>query len=191
MNDTYKAGEFSKMEERTKSEKDRLLEEAMTDYGNDVYYVVYSYVKEHSLAEDLTQEIFIKFYQKMDTFREDSSLKTWIISVAINHCKDYLRRWDTRMVSISNKINDLVKGKMGAPEQTVIKNEQNSELIQSVLALPLKYREVIFLYYFEEMKIAEIGESLGINSNTVKTRLTRGKALLGSTIKRSEVYKNG
>lgn len=95
------------------------------------------------------------------------------------------------MISISNKINDMVKGKMGAPEQTVIKNEQNSELIQSVLSLPVKYREVIFLYYFEEMKLSEIGASLEINTNTVKTRLARGKSLLGSTIKRSEVYKNG
>ncbi|WP_179884979.1 sigma-70 family RNA polymerase sigma factor [Bacillus sp. AFS015802] len=179
------------MEQRTKSEKDRLLEEAMTAYGNDVYYVVYSYVKEHSLAEDLTQEIFIKFYKKVDTFREDSSLKTWIISVAVNHCKDYLRRWDTRMISISNKINEMVKGKMGAPEQTVIENERNSELIESVLSLPVKYREVIFLYYFEEMKLSEIGASLDINTNTVKTRLARGKALLESAIKRSEVYKNG
>ncbi|MGM0840154.1 MAG: sigma-70 family RNA polymerase sigma factor [Bacillota bacterium] len=175
----------------SKSEKDRLLEKAMTEYGNDVYYIVYSYVKEHSLAEDLTQEIFIKFYQKMDTFREDSSLKTWIISVAVNHCKDYLRRWDTRMVSISNKINDMAKGKMGAPEQTVIEKEKNSELIQSVLALPIKYREVIFLYYFEEMKLSEIGACMDLNTNTVKTRLTRGKALLGSAIKRNEVYNNG
>lgn len=175
----------------SKAEKDRLLEKAMTEYGNDVYYIVYSYVKEHSLAEDLTQEIFIKFYQKMDTFREDSTLKTWIISVAVNHCKDYLRRWDTRMVSISNKINDMVKGKMGAPEQTVIEKEENSELIQSVLSLPIKYREVIFLYYFEEMKLSEIGACMDLNTNTVKTRLTRGKALLGSTIKRNEVYNNG
>ena len=175
----------------SKYEKDRLLEKAMTDYGNDVYYIVYSYVKEHSLAEDLTQEVFIKFYQKMDTFRQDSSLKTWIISVAVNHCKDYLRRWDTRMVSISNKINDMVKGKMGAPEQTVIHKEQSSELIESVLSLPVKYREVIFLYYFEEMKLSEIGACMDLNTNTVKTRLTRGKALLGSAIKRNEVYNNG
>ncbi|WP_173106096.1 sigma-70 family RNA polymerase sigma factor [Bacillus sp. KH172YL63] len=174
-----------------KAEKDQLLEEAMREYGNDVYYIVFSYVKEHSLAEDLTQEIFIKFYQKMDTFREDSSLKTWIISVAVNHCKDYLRRWDTRMISISNKINDLVKGKMGAPEQSVLEKEQHSELIRNVLALPVKYREVIFLYYFEEMKLSEIGACMGLNTNTVKTRITRGKALLGTAIKRNEVYKNG
>ncbi|NMH68256.1 sigma-70 family RNA polymerase sigma factor [Bacillus sp. RO3] len=175
----------------SKSEKDRLLEKAMTEYGNDVYYVVYSYVKDHSLAEDLTQEIFIKFYRKMDTFRQDSTLKTWIISVAVNHCKDYLRRWDTRMISISSKINDMVKGKMGAPEQAVMEKERNSELIQAVLSLPVKYREIIFLYYFEEMKLSEIGACMDLNTNTVKTRLARGKALLGSAIKRNEVDKHG
>jgi RNA polymerase sigma-70 factor, ECF subfamily len=175
----------------SKAQKDRLLEEAMNQYGNEIYYIVYSYVKDHSLAEDLTQEVFIKFYKKIDTFREDSTLKSWIISVAINHCKDYLRRWDTKMVNITNKINEMVKGKLGTPEQSLIIKEKNNELIQNVLSLPLKYREIIFLFYFEEMKLAEIADCLHLNISTVKTRLARGRNLLGDTYKDNEVYNNG
>jgi RNA polymerase sigma-70 factor, ECF subfamily len=175
----------------SKAEKDQLLEEAMQHYGNDIYYIVFSYVKDHSLAEDLTQEVFIKFYKKMDSFRRESALKSWIVSIAINHCKDYLRRWDTRMVSITHKINDMVKGKLGTPEHDMIKKETNNEVIKNVLSLPLKYREIIFLFYFEEMKLSEISDCLDLNISTVKTRLTKARKLLGSSINGREVYNNG
>jgi RNA polymerase sigma-70 factor, ECF subfamily len=171
--------------------RDLILEKAMREYGNDVYYIVYSYVKDHCLAEDLTQEVFVKFYNKMDTFREESSLKTWIVRMAINHCKDYLRRWDTRMISFTNTINEVVKGKFGTPEQTLIQKETNSDLIQKLLSLPVKYREIIFLFYFEEMKLAEIAECMNLNINTVKTRLAKGRKLLGAAYQDSEVYNNG
>lgn len=173
-----------------KAERDQLLNQTMNLYGNEVYYIVFSYVKNHSLAEDLTQEVFIKCYNKMNTFREDSALKSWIISIAINHCKDHLRSWNNRMVSITHKINDMVKGTLGTPEETVIHNETNHELISKVLSLPIKYREVIFLHYFEEMKLDEICEVLHVNINTVKSRLSRGRKKIESLLK-DEVYNNG
>ncbi|MCA1057204.1 sigma-70 family RNA polymerase sigma factor [Rossellomorea aquimaris] len=171
--------------------RDLILEKAMRDYGNDIYYIVYSYVKDHSLAEDLTQEVFVKVYKKMDSFREESSLKTWIVRMAINHCKDHLRRWDTRMISFTNTINDMVKGKFGTPEQSMIEEETKSELIKHLLSLPVKYREIIFLFYFEEMKLSEIADCMDLNINTVKTRLAKGRKLLGATYQKSEVYNNG
>jgi RNA polymerase sigma-70 factor, ECF subfamily len=189
-----KAGDFlqeNQNEALPYSSRDLILEKAMREYGSDIYYIVYSYVKDHSLAEDLTQEVFVKFYKKMDTFREESSLKTWIVRMAINHCKDYLRRWDTRMISFTNTINDVVKGKFGTPEQTLIEEETNSELIKNLLSLPVKYREIIFLFYFEEMKLAEIAECMDLNINTVKTRLSKGRKLLGAAYQNSEVYNNG
>ncbi|TYS17119.1 sigma-70 family RNA polymerase sigma factor [Rossellomorea vietnamensis] len=158
--------------------KDNLLEEAMDDFGNEVLYIVYTYVKDYSLAEDITQEVFIKAYSKMDTFRGESSLKTWIINIAVNHCKDYFKRWETRKLLITNKINQYVKGSSKSIDSIVVEKERHSEVVEKVLELPVKYREVLILYYFEGLKLTEIAECLDTNINTVKTRLVKSKKLL-------------
>ncbi len=149
----------------------------MNEYGNEVLYLAYSYVKDYGLAEDIAQEVFVKFYQKYDEFRGESSLKTWIIRIAINQSKDHLKRWDTRKVLISNKVSELLKER-DIPESLAIQNESSKELHAHLLSLPVKYREVLFLYYYEELKINEIAECLHINANTVKTRLKNGKRRL-------------
>jgi RNA polymerase sigma-70 factor, ECF subfamily len=158
--------------------KDNLLEEAMNKFGNEVLYIVYSYVKDYSLAEDITQDVFVKVYNKLDTFREESSLKTWVINIAVNHCRDYFRKWETRKLIFTNKISELMKGNSNSIESLIIQKEIKDELVKSVFNLPIKYREVIILYYFEELKLIEVSECLSININTVKTRLTKAKKML-------------
>ncbi len=158
--------------------KDDILEVAMNEYGNDVYYIVYSYVKNHTVTEDLTQEIFVKLYNNLGSFREDSSLKTWLIRIAINHCKDYFRRMDTKLTIVTDRVHQMIKGKSSTPEQALVHKETQHELSRAVLQLPLKYREIIFLYYFEEMKLTDIAQCMELNINTVKTRLRKGKKLI-------------
>lgn len=68
-----------------------LLEEAMNEYGQSILQLVYSYVRNSTVSEDLTQEIFVKFYNSLSTYSKQSSLKTWLWRIAINHCKDYLK----------------------------------------------------------------------------------------------------
>ncbi len=159
--------------------KDELLEGAMSQYGKEVLYIAYSYVKDHSLAEDIAQEVFVKFYQHFDSFKGESSLKTWIIRIAINQSKDYLKKWETRKLLFSNKLTEYIKErKTNVPESHSIQKENTRELHTKLLSLPIKYREVLFLYYFEELKIKEMAECLQISSNTVKTRLKNGKQRL-------------
>ncbi|MBM6618768.1 sigma-70 family RNA polymerase sigma factor [Bacillus suaedaesalsae] len=156
----------------------QLLEEVMNQYGNDVLYLAFSYVKNYEMAEDLAQDVFIRFYEKIDTFRGEASYRTWLYRITVNRCKDYLRSWNYNKTFLNDKIVDFVKGNASSPEQIVVSNDENEELTMHVLSLPVKYREVIYLYYFQEMSLQELSDCLIINISTVKTRLTRAKELL-------------
>ncbi|MCA1055928.1 sigma-70 family RNA polymerase sigma factor [Rossellomorea aquimaris] len=160
-----------------KSNKDELLERAMEEYGRAVLYMAYSYVKDHGLAEDIAQEAFVKCYSKMDSFRGESSLKTWLMRITINQCKDHLKRWDTRKILFTNKVSEILQ-EHGNPESKTIHGEKRSELHSKLLKLPVKYREVLFLHYYQELKVNEVAEVLELNPSTVKTRLKTGRERL-------------
>ncbi|MGM0840428.1 MAG: sigma-70 family RNA polymerase sigma factor [Bacillota bacterium] len=164
--------------EFTESKED-ILAEVMNEYGKEVLYIAYSYVKDHSLAEDIAQEVFVRFYQRYDSFRGDSSLKTWIIRIAVNQSKDHLKKWETRKLLFTNKLSKWIQESTSScPESHTIHKEMGRELHTRLLSLPIKYREVLFLFYYEELKITEIADCLEININTVKTRLKTGKEKL-------------
>jgi RNA polymerase sigma-70 factor, ECF subfamily len=157
--------------------KDELLELAMEEYGQAVLYMAYSYVKDHGLAEDIAQEAFVKFYGNVDSFRGESSMKTWLMRITINHCKDHLKRWDTRKILFTNKLSEILHER-GNPEIKAIDAEKRNELHSKLLKLPVKYREILFLHYYQELKVNEMAEVLELKPNTVKTRLKMGRERL-------------
>jgi RNA polymerase sigma-70 factor (ECF subfamily) len=159
-------------------DKEALVDEIMNRYGQEILQLVYSYVKNKGLAEDLTQDIFIKCYKALHTYSGKSKLRTWLWRIAINHCKDYLKSWYNKNVIITDEepTNSLAKKEM--VEQIVIQKEEDDQLISAVMMLPIKYREVIYLFYYEELPIKEIALLTEVGDNTVKTRLKRAKELL-------------
>jgi len=144
-----------------------LLEEAMNEYGQSILQLVYSYVRNSTVSEDLTQEIFVKFYNSLPTYSKQSSLKTWLWRIAINHCKDYLKSWYVRKMQFTEHIHTMFESSKEMIEEEMVKKEESEELVQNVMSLPLKYRELIYLHYFEGYTIKEIAELLSINSNTI------------------------
>ncbi|WP_040209015.1 sigma-70 family RNA polymerase sigma factor [Neobacillus jeddahensis] len=157
---------------------DNAIDEIMIRYGQEILQLVYSYVKNKGLAEDLTQEIFIKCYKALPTYSGKSKLRTWLWRIAINHCKDYLKSWYYKNVMITDQEPVKSKTKKEMIEQAVIQKEEGDELIAAIMMLPIKYREVIYLFYYEDLPIKEIAHLTDTGENTVKTRLKRAKELL-------------
>ncbi len=160
------------------SSRDDFIDYIFKNYNDEIFRFSYTYVKQKDVAEDLTQEIYIKCYKNYHKFRSNSSIKTWIYSIAANHCKDYLRSGYAKYVSLSAKIIELAKGQTKNPEEIAIENDSSKIITDKVLSLSVKYREVIYLFYFKELKIPVIASTLGVNENTVKSRLRRAKMLL-------------
>ncbi|MDX8342254.1 sigma-70 family RNA polymerase sigma factor [Rossellomorea sp. YZS02] len=161
-------------------QEDRSIRSLLSQYGEDVKRLIYSYVKSWSAAEDLVQEVFITVFQKVDTLEKEASVKAWIFSIAANKSKDYLRSWHYRKLLFTNTFS--TKTNKESPEDLLIQQQQKTVLSEAVFALPVKYREVIIFFYYQELRIEEISTILGINSSTIRTRLARARDLLNQKL---------
>ncbi|MGE8203519.1 sigma-70 family RNA polymerase sigma factor [Heyndrickxia sp. NPDC080065] len=147
----------------------------MEEYGEMVIRLAFTYVKQKELAEDIAQEVFIKCYEKIETFQGQSSYKTWLYRITVNKCKDVLKSWSFRNFFPSELIELKLKGTHQSFDKNLIEYEEKQFISSIVLDLPLKLREVIILHYYEELTITEIADLLNQNSNTIKTRLYRAR----------------
>ncbi|WP_080846007.1 sigma-70 family RNA polymerase sigma factor [Cytobacillus gottheilii] len=144
---------------------------------NDIRKIVFSYVKNHHTMEDITQEVFISAYHNISQFRGDSSIKNWLLKIAVNKSKDYLKSWHHRKVQMTHWFGKEEQANKDT-EETVLAQVRDRELANDIMQLPVKYREVIILYYYQDLDTNEISSLLGLNVNTVKTRLIRSRDLL-------------
>lgn len=143
----------------------------MEEHTRYLVRIAYLYVKNWATAEDIVQEVFVTYFQKSDQFRNESSLKTYLTTMAANRAKDYLRSWKHK----KDVFFDTVFAQSKGAEETILEKEQLALLEQKLFQLPLKYREPLILYYYDEQSIADIANYLQLNENTVKTRLRRAK----------------
>jgi RNA polymerase sigma-70 factor, ECF subfamily len=169
-------------------DKDEILEKIMIEHGNDVLYLAFSYVKDRSVAEDLAQEVFISAYTHLDHFHWEASIKTWLYRITVNRCKDYLKSWNYKSTIISNVFELGLRSKDKEADSLLIEKDEKAKLGQLIFQLPLKYREVIYLFYFEEMSLTDITHLLNININTLKSRLKRAKELLKKEIEKGGLH---
>lgn len=148
--------------------------DAVEQYTPYLLKMSYLYVKDRHIAEDLVQEVFVKIYQK---YGEELSLenpKGYLVQMTVNRCRDYFRSWHYRKMQVM----DL----WTSNERAHNASSKSNEVIEHVLMLPLKYREVVILHYFDEQGTAEISTILKIPIGTVKTRLQKARQLLKGTL---------
>ncbi len=157
------------------------IETLMRQYGNDVLRTAYMYVKDIHTAEDIFQDVFIKVNQKLATFEGNSSIKTWIIRITINTCKDYIKSaWNRRVVPMMEYQEDAIVSETDYDE---VEKKDTKELIKkTVLSLPAKYKDVVLCVYFQEMTITEAAQTLNIAEGTAKSRLSRARLKLKSML---------
>ncbi|MFD2923157.1 sigma-70 family RNA polymerase sigma factor [Halobacillus naozhouensis] len=155
-----------------------ILVDLMEEYGDMVLRVAFTYVKERQLAEDLSQEIFIKCYQSLHTFEERSSYRTWLYRITVNYCKDYVRSWPFRNLIPRSVVRPGNDRSMDSVSSQVVQREENDLLFKKVLKLSVKLREVVIFYYYENLSVNEIACVLQVNPNTVKSRLHRARKSL-------------
>lgn len=154
------------------------LERLMDAYGDDVLHLAYFYVKDRALAEDIFQEVFTKVYLALPRFRGESSPKTWIYRIAINQCRDRLRSWSMRNVLA---LGESFLGGAPEPDRTedaALAAVDREALLQAILQLPVEFREVVLLYYYDEMDVREAAQALSLSAGTVKSRLHRARQKL-------------
>lgn len=147
---------------------EREMAEVIQRYGDMVRRLCMVHLKNYADTEDIFQTVFLKYALASVSFDSDEHEKAWLIRVTINACKDlrksFFRSRTLPLEAIGEQAADI------PPD--------HREVLEAVLSLPQKYRDVIYLHYYEDYTAPQISKTLGKNTNTVYTLLTRSKALL-------------
>lgn len=150
--------------------KEDYLKYLIDEYSNMVYRLALSRTKNKETSEDVYQEVFLRLSKKLPDFQSTEHEKAWLIRVTINCTKNILS-------------SNFMRSKEELKENIPFETEEKGMVYYAVLALPLKYRTIIHLFYYEGYKIEEISKILDMNENTIKTRLSRAREKLKSKMK--------
>lgn len=151
------------------------IEDIINQYSDMVYRLALARTKNPTDAQDVFQEVFIRYMRSKDKITSNEHLKAWLIRATINCTKNlFTSAWYKKTVGLDEKLS--------------VSMGEKSDVYFAVLSLPKKYRTVIHLFYFEEMSIAEISEITNIKQSTIKSQLSRGRTMLKDTLRKEYDY---
>ncbi len=156
------------------------VEMALDKFGDDILRLAFSYLKSRDDAEDIVQDVLIRFMQSGAVFEKESQVKSWLLTTAANLCKDQLKS------ATNQKVVALPEGYDVADE---VEEESDDEIISVVMSLPEKYRTAIHLYYYEEYSVKEIAEILQKKEVTIRSLLKRGREKLEKMLSQKNLMK--
>lgn len=158
---------------------DNRFKEIFDLYKNDIYRLSYSYSKNFTEADDITQKVFIKLYSHKEIMEKDNTeVKKYLIRSTVNESKTFLKSlWRKRVVLFDSIENEKKKEE----------NIENSNVLDAILKLPKKQRTIIFLYYYENYKIKEIKDLLNISETNIQSILLRARKKLKELLKEDNI----
>ncbi|MEK9943519.1 MAG: sigma-70 family RNA polymerase sigma factor [Gammaproteobacteria bacterium] len=159
-------------------------------YNNKLYASLLAFTKSQDLAEDLTQKTFIRVWKKIETFRGDSSLFTWIYRIAINLAKNEFSSKQAKNQGITDNIDDTydIESSVSSPESHAIEAESMQAVMDFIASLPTDLREAISLREFDGKSYEEIAQITGSPIGTVRSRIFRAREEILNFMKEEEIY---
>lgn len=151
--------------ENTSSVNDAVAD-ALSKYADMIRRICFMHLKNEADVDDIFQEVFLKLLQHSGKFQSEEHRKAWLCRVAINKCNDFHRSFFRKNVC---SIDDVI---------IVFENKEENEIMREVLALPQKYKNVIYLFYYENYTVPEISKILEKKENTVYSLLHRARTAL-------------
>lgn len=178
--------EVMSLEEREpllEPDKEALVEQLMRMHGTELTNFAYTYVRDWGLAQEIVQDVFVRCYFNLDSFRGEASHKTWLFRITMNRCRDEMRKKSfQKLLTIPLSSFFSLTSNSPTPEDEFLEKSEQEKLAELVLRLPARYREVIILYYYSGFKTEEISRMMEVNAGTVRTRLRRARQLLQKKI---------
>jgi RNA polymerase sigma-70 factor, ECF subfamily len=169
------------------AEASMAFEEIFARYNTMVFRLTHRLLGDYEEALDVSQEVFLTVYQKMKSFRGESSLKTWIYRIAINRASNRFRWWNRLRrrgtISLDEHLSkelpvsfsDSLESNNRTPEENLLLEEEREEIERSLLQLPVSQRIALVMRDVEGMSYEEIAESMQVSLGTVKSRIARGR----------------
>ena len=139
-------------------------------YEKGLYNYALRMVSNHADAMDLMQDIFMAVFRNLHTFRAQSPFKGWLFKIAHYRCIEYYRK-KRPMQSLDDAHEQLAEESADCPEQALFSQQQSSALMKTIQKLPIKQKLVVELKFFQQCTFDDIGQQLGISTNTAKSQL--------------------
>lgn len=149
------------------------IERVVERYSDSLLRLAMHHVKEQAQAQDIVQDVFLKYMKHTAAFTDEAHEKAWLYRVTINACNSYHRHWWQKMRSAMP---------LSQPQPP----EQENSLLAEIRTLPKGQRNAIYLFYYEEMSIREIAQLLHAKEGTVSSWLSRGRAALRAQLEKGE-----
>lgn len=180
--------------ERLKEKEEHALIELMDEFGDYLLRTAYLLLKDYQLAEEVVQDTFITAFEKVEQLNDPKKLKSWLTTMTINRCRSQQRKWGFKNIfpAIEAVGRSKTDHRLG-PEEELLEKTFNQNVSDAIHKLDYTYREVITLFYYNELKISEIALYTKTKENTVKSRLQRGRIMLKDIMQKGEsaVEENG
>lgn len=155
------------------------IERLIARYSQPLTRLCYLYLKDEQLAQEAVQDTLYRAWCKYRSFSGRSSEKTWITAIAVNICKDYMRKPSYREIPVDPSVPVQAHSNGGCDTDSM-------ELLNLVYQLPDDYREVILMRYYQDLSVREIARVLRKRPNTVSVRLKRARELLRKELERGD-----
>jgi RNA polymerase sigma-70 factor (ECF subfamily) len=137
--------------------------------------MAWRYCRDRARAEEMAQEAFVRAWRGLAGWRRESSFSTWLFALAANVYRSELKRFPT----VDVPLEEIAEPASAANQYEEMAEHRRHEVLRrAVLALPMRYREPVVLYYFHEMDVGAAARTMGLPEGTVKARLARARELL-------------
>ena len=151
----------------SKRDLENEFEAKYNDYGNMLYKIAFLYLGNKSDCEDVLQDVFTKYLTGKYKFKNTEHEKAWFIRVTQNKCLDLLKRAERKNIPFEDMTT-----------ATYDCDDDNTDVLQKVMALPENYKTCVILYYYNDYSVSEIAKTLRISKSAVKMRLKRSREML-------------
>jgi len=148
---------------------DDCIDEVVCEYSNMVFRLALAHMRNKHDAEDITQEVFLRYISKSRVFESEEHRRNWLVRVTINRCNSLWAAWFRKTEMLDENI--------------AFEQKEHNDLFEYLSLLPHKYRTVVHLFYYEELSIKQISVTLNAKESTVRTWLTRARAILREKLK--------
>ena len=162
-------------------------EQIVRTYRRRVFNIAYKFTGRHDLAEDLTQDVFVKIFKSLDTFDRRANFQTWLVSVSRNLCIDHYRRVRKERETVDRDVDagDLTPASGDLGPYVLLERSDRRELLRRGLdGLAPTLRSAVMLRDIHELSYQEIADRLGVPEGTVKSRINRGRLELARQIRK-------
>lgn len=162
------------------------LDQLMSSYGQDVWNYAYFMARSAHMADDIAQDVFLKAYRNISSFRGTCTIKSWLLKITHNTALNYRRSAFVRKVTLLDFVQTF--GKQRSAESEAIDRLVSDEIWRLVIALPVKYREVLLLHIQHNLSLEEMSSITGVPVGTVKSRLYRARTQIAKQLKEAALY---